>query len=794
MPENDLVIKVGTDLSQVEAGAAKMKSALDGAARGADKSFEKLTNAVNTTAQAMRRTIAQSLEMQGTTAAQAAQVYKQLGLAGAQAGKEITAAFGQAAAVAQAQTTPAFQGTTNQIRQATAAGMILERQLGVALPRGLNAMIARSQVLGGALSAAFSASIVLLFVSQMDRIAGKIRDLADEWGGFTAKMKEDFKAAIEANEELLRNFGTVGIGQAFLAQTNQQIAALEKEKEAMRALEQTAQLTVGGQVLLFAAKIRLRGIENELALLDARRIAQLGQLTTLNEKNAKEHERQAKAAREHADAIHRLTAEEQARIKTFAGRVEAITGTDLARQQADVAVAAAGLKDAGKMADEFGDKLQQDAAGYRAIQEAADKTALANQQAFQKMSGDIEQFFNRVFLTAKSWGDVMHQFIFQLVSSAVKDVSRILAGAFMGSSASGVRGQGGGILGAIFGGGSGGGGLPGVGGGTGSAGLAPQLSSAELAGIATLPLGGSILAGGTGTPSAIGGATQGVGGALSFGGLSSLLPAALGIGGLSLISRAFTGGRGPAGGALLGGLGGAAIGTAIGAAWLGSLSLGAWALGPVGGAIGAIVGLLAGISGRGKAKEKAASVQEQFQESSKAVLEQYKKFQLDYDAAISGMQALLLQGQQAEAQSGTGKWGRKGSEALSSYIKQQMEDVRNIQRQRDATYGTLAGLPIPEFAVGGPVPSRGGILALLHPGEFVMQKAAVDSLGTQFLSTLNRAPRFDMGGPVPPVSSAGGRSLHIGTIYVAPEAGMGRRAAMRMVVRAVKDAHREGAL
>jgi len=108
-------------------------------------------------------------------------------------------------------------------------------------------------------------------------------------------------------------------------------------------------------------------------------------------------------------------------------------------------------------------------------------------------------------------------------------------------------------------------------------------------------------------------------------------------------------------------------------------------------------------------------------------------------------------------------------------------------------------MTIPEFAVGGQVPGVGsGVLAILHPGEFVMQRSAVDALGAHFLAALNRAPRFDSGGSVGPrLASPGVRQavpLHIGTINVYPERGMSRREAMNMVVTAVRDAQADGAI
>jgi len=91
------------------------------------------------------------------------------------------------------------------------------------------------------------------------------------------------------------------------------------------------------------------------------------------------------------------------------------------------------------------------------------------------------------------------------------------------------------------------------------------------------------------------------------------------------------------------------------------------------------------------------------------------------------------------------------------------------------------------------------MLAVLHPGEFVMQRSAVDALGTSFLGALNRAPRFDGGGAVDSRlrgndGRAGRGDVHIGTVNVYPEKGMSRMAAKNMVIQAVRDATMDGAL
>ncbi len=94
--------------------------------------------------------------------------------------------------------------------------------------------------------------------------------------------------------------------------------------------------------------------------------------------------------------------------------------------------------------------------------------------------------------------------------------------------------------------------------------------------------------------------------------------------------------------------------------------------------------------------------------------------------------------------------GRRGAENLANVIAANIAAVRDLQRQREARAAVLGGFTVPEFQVGGMVRPGlgGGMLAILHPGGFVMRREAVQSLGADFMASLNRAPRFDSGGLV----------------------------------------------
>ena len=291
-------------------------------------------------------------------------------------------------------------------------------------------------------------------------------------------------------------------------------------------------------------------------------------------------------------------------------------------------------------------------------------------------------------------------------------------------------------------------------GGGGAAGAIPTIG-----GITALPIGGALtgLPGGlSGIPGAAGGASSGILGKFAFGGVESLLASGGILGGISLLGKAAS-----SGGPITGAIGGALAG--MGAASLfavgGAFGLPGLAIAGIAAGIGALIGWL----GSGRAKRKANKIEQQYEAQSRELIEQYKKFDMDFESALSGMQGVFSEGAQALLSSGTGKWGKRGVGTLQHAIDAQIAEVQSIERERNSRRQTLAGMTIPEFAVGGLIPSlKGGMLAIVHPGEFVMRKSAVDVLGTDFLAGLNRAPRFDAGGQVPGArGQASGRPIEL---------------------------------
>jgi len=317
---------------------------------------------------------------------------------------------------------------------------------------------------------------------------------------------------------------------------------------------------------------------------------------------------------------------------------------------------------------------------------------------------------------------------------------------------------------------------------------------------------------GAGIPTVAGGASTGLLGRLAFGGPSALRGiqiggVAPGVGGFVIPGTAILAGGVGIGlatlpgayrsGSIAGGaLGGAASGAMIGFAFGG----------PIGAVFGAELGALLGWIGRGKAKRKATAIEVPFEQAASDLFEQFKKHEVDFESVVGGLELLIQQGQQAELSAGLGKWGKKGAENLTKIITDLIAAVQNLQKQRETNAGGLSGMTIPEYAIGGQVLGARfqgsglgqGILAFLHPGEFVMRREAVDLLGTNFLAGLNRAPRFDSGGAVGGGSGGSGGSWRVQMIFPNVQNASGFAQALQRnrgaLVRLIRQAEADGAL
>ena len=218
----------------------------------------------------------------------------------------------------------------------------------------------------------------------------------------------------------------------------------------------------------------------------------------------------------------------------------------------------------------------------------------------------------------------------------------------------------------------------------------------------------------------------------NLGGIVPLMPAGAGNFGLTAAGLQgfgpFSGNTLLAGGSLLGGL------------TIGSRNR---AVSVIGGLVGGIAGLLRG--GGGSEKRHDAEIANRGFAQLARILEDYERFRRDFASSVNAAQQIWnqMQSQWVRPQSAPSQWPYFAAILRSM---EQTEDERNRRRQMAA----LA--PVPEFAEGGLVGTRNGMLARLHPGEFVMNRQAVDRLGVNLLAGLNQGSEVAARDPGPAVS------------------------------------------
>ena len=166
------------------------------------------------------------------------------------------------------------------------------------------------------------------------------------------------------------------------------------------------------------------------------------------------------------------------------------------------------------------------------------------------------------------------------------------------------------------------------------------------------------------------------------------------------------------------------------------------AAGPIGAVVGGLIGGIAGLfgGGSGKAKRHDADIANQGFAQLKQILDDYNHFRRDFSSSVDSANRIWAQMQSQWTRSQSAPSQRPFFDAIIRSM-QSTEDERLRRRQVQAL------LPIPQFANGGLVNSSGsgGTLAVVHPGEYVMSKRAVDDLGVNTLNGLNQGTTGNQG-------------------------------------------------
>jgi hypothetical protein len=709
----------------------------------------------------------------------------------AQSQKEFSAARGS------------LRGMSLESREANEKVQMLAASLGVRIPYGLERILARLPFLQAAMSAAFGVGIIVAVGAAIVAVIPKLDDWMDKLRGIE-KVSADVYTEVGKLNIALGALGPPDSAKAMRVEIRNVAGEIGRVVEHLKRLQE---LQAGPEKGAFSPAMWYIN-RKEVNLLNDR----LGNLTKRYEElgsaipttEVKEHnkamEEGGRAAKKLAEKIARVkeelwkilhkeaplayerkftliepgVAEKNAKevLDIMAQMDQARLGANLSTlseiEKAEAEAALAVIKinqdeSAALLANEFAKEdrrtqivtIASEARGALERQAAAAIARLNKEKAEkllqeqEKLAQSIESFIDRVFLTARSLSDVFHQFLMQSLSSFVKWVSHMLADWWKGVREATGQQQSGGILGSLLGAlfGIGGAAAPatasGITAGAGAGVTAQSLTTgieSMFGNSATALAGGSALTAVTGgMPAAAGGVTTAAAGGLAQ--LGALLPTTAIMGGVNLMT---------AGGPVTSGIGGylAGVGATALLGALGPATFGiTWAAAAIGAAIGAWR--------RGRQKEKASALEQTFELAANELYDQFKKFKIDYESALSGMQGLITEGQQTLTSSGYGRWGRQGAQNLASVIQQEIEALKSLQKQREARAGIMAGMTVPEFHSGGLVLGPGGwglkhdeVLAVLQRGESVLNRSATAALGAEMVNALNRTPRFHEGGSV----------------------------------------------
>lgn len=227
MAENqlDLVYEVTADASKAVAQTAQFGKTVE-------SSMRQVTTATGAAAATVQKSLAANLKEQGVSATHAAQIYTQLGFTQKAAAADIAAAFGVAATATDA-AGAAARRTGNELRQAQVSAILLQREFDLHLPRGINTMLARTQLVGPLLQHAFSVMILVYFAQNLQKIVEGIEKAALAAGGFGEAAQEAFGEAVKASDKAIVSYGNLKEGVDLRAEVNRNIAALTRQRDAL---------------------------------------------------------------------------------------------------------------------------------------------------------------------------------------------------------------------------------------------------------------------------------------------------------------------------------------------------------------------------------------------------------------------------------------------------------------------------------------------------------------------------------------------------------------------------------
>ena len=516
----------------------------------------------------------------------------------------------------------------------------------------------------------------------------------------------------EEEKKLIQGRADFAIAQRY-RQMQAEMAALEIENRAAMAPSQrvSESITITGQVAAYR-----RSKEGPF-----------GQLTATDEAFVRDYE----AALRARSAYKWSERDRATRIETIG-----------IQEQAGVAALPAWMRPMGQIAAEERRQLREldelrrgDLIGAEDYERRrAAYTIMAEQQrieAVRSFGRELESMYDRTIGSAKSAGEAVANIWHEAMSYVKRQFFDAIAAMILGRPGSaGVSPAGpglGGIFGGILGiGASGLGGTTGMiqnafpgGGGGSTGGWGAGMGLYDELGI------GGWGSPGLSSPTTSSAAASGAGLAGILGGLGGLLRGPtgkmLGIGGMIMGATAGHG-------RILGGIGGYIGGGLMGGA-LASL-LGLAALGPIGAAAGALIGIFGpGLFGRGKKKSDASAIADQGFAEIFRQIDDYKSWRRDFASTLAAMNT-TWGGMRDQWRGIWGGYGNSSERDQRQWYDAAVAQVTGIEQARQSRRAVLGGglaptLPLPEFQSGGYVSGAPGQpqLIVAHGGERVQTPA-----------------------------------------------------------------------
>ena len=738
-----------------------------------------------------------------------------------------------------------FTGLARDQQKAHDAANLLNRTLGVQLPRSLERILATSPKLQSALAGAFNGVVAFAFaqaiytavepaiiavINHLHAFEDALARLEERNAAAANKLLEQSTANIKSLRlrAQLAGAGEVRAIEIKLAEDLADIHRREQEAGRAGSLQAALQLVEEKKALEKAAAAEISAIHVKAERERMEKILQGYQdfLKRRSESMAKFRDEILGATRSQQDAA----------VQAVIGNLE---GEE--RVNAELELKIALLEELKRKYKGFGQiaesiTVQEEQAHVRAAREIAairQQQLLEWQQAVQQMASSLERFLDDpIAFLKQAW----KRLVLEMVAAWILGQRSMQAATVGGAPGGGFS------LGRLLGG------LFGLGGGGSSRGGGFSLPSGSAGGVSlpagvstTFPSGGSGfqfgqftpgVAGLAGLPLSAGGG--GFGGSLPAGsaqpGILSafrgnplsagqgLLAGGIASGGL-LGARAIGFGS-PGRAALAGGLAGAGIvgaglvatfGSAVGSAGaaLGSLLLGPLGIGII--AATALIGLLFGVFGRKKKQKQRDEIERQAFRAIEQVETSYKLHQTDYNSAIVQLEQIRQQTDQQMAQL---KWPNRMHPHINAAIKRigdlESERQRRMQIQGGGPMFAQGGfVGSPSYAGGsggqgfGPLgiplglqSSRvagwqraprfddgGAVQAIVHRGEFVVRKQAVRRAGRAAMERLNATGEMAGGGINITIVAWDGPSVDT---YL-------RNGGAEKIVKEIRRAQREGA-